>query len=218
MRAPPISPSPVIGFTRNKRTGDDSEAINRLFAPEFRNRLDAVIAFGHLSTEVIGNVVDKFVLQLEAQLADRQVTIELSPDAKDWLIERGYDEQMGARPMARVIQEYVKKPLAEDLLFGRLKGGGAVRVVVGEVNGKKALTFDFPAGPVTPKPEKDVAEATKAREKRSASAKKAAAARKAAKAVKKGGPDGAGGGGAGGKGPGGKPPVRTVPKMPLVKG
>jgi ATP-dependent Clp protease ATP-binding subunit ClpA len=145
---------PAFGFTRTKREGDDTEAINRLFAPEFRNRLDAIIAFGHLSTEVIGNVVEKFVMQLEAQLADRQVTIELSPDAKDWLIERGYDEQMGARPMARVIQEYIKKPLAEDLLFGRLKNGGHVRVIVQkDEEGFPVLGFDYPAGPVTPKPE-----------------------------------------------------------------
>jgi ATP-dependent Clp protease ATP-binding subunit ClpA len=208
---------PVMGFTRNKRDSEDNEAINRLFAPEFRNRLDAIISFGQLPRDVVSKVVDKFVLQLEAQLADRNVTIELSDEARDWLVEHGYDETMGARPMARLIQSTIKTPLADEVLFGRLKNGGAVRVVVGEVNGKKALTFDFPAGPVTPKPEKDVAEATKAREKRSASARKAAAARKAAKAMKKGSPDDAGGGGPGGKGPGGKP-VRTVPKMPLVKG
>jgi ATP-dependent Clp protease ATP-binding subunit ClpA len=147
----------AYGFTRSKREGDDQEAINRLFTPEFRNRLDAIIPFAHLSTEIIGQVVEKFVLQLEAQLADRGVTIELSDDAKKWLIERGYDEQMGARPMARVIQESVKKPLADEVLFGKLKDGGHVRVIVREEEGKPALAFEYPEGPVTPKPEKDVA-------------------------------------------------------------
>ena len=97
------------------------EAINRLFAPEFRNRLDAIITFAHLSPEVIAKVVEKFVLQLEAQLADRDVTIELTDEAAKWLIANGYDELMGARPMARVIQEHIKKPLADEVLFGKLK-------------------------------------------------------------------------------------------------
>lgn len=146
----------AFGFTRTKREGDDAEAINRQFAPEFRNRLDAIVSFAHLNTDVIGMVVEKFVLQLEAQLADRDVTIELADDAKAWLIERGYDEQMGARPMARVIQEYVKKPLADEVLFGKLKGGGHVRVVVvkDEEKGENKLGFEFVEGPVTPKPEK----------------------------------------------------------------
>jgi ATP-dependent Clp protease ATP-binding subunit ClpA len=117
----------AYGFTRTKREGDDVEAINRMFAPEFRNRLDATITFAHLSQEVISKVVEKFVMQLEAQLADRNVTIELSEDSSKWLIEHGYDEQMGARPMARVIQEYIKKPLADEVLFGKLKTGGHVR-------------------------------------------------------------------------------------------
>ena len=151
----------AFGFTRSKREGDDAEAINRLFTPEFRNRLDAIIPFSHLSTEIIGQVVEKFVLQLEAQLADRSVTIELSDEAKRWLIDQGYDELMGARPMARVIQENVKKPLADEVLFGKLKDGGHVRVVVSEVEGKPSLTFDYPEGPVTPKPEKDVAKSSK---------------------------------------------------------
>ena len=120
----------AFGFTRSKREGDDHEAINRQFAPEFRNRLDAIVSFAHLNADVIGMVVEKFVLQLEAQLADRDVTIELSEPAKAWLIEHGYDEQMGARPMARVIQEHIKKPLADEVLFGQLKGGGHVRVVL----------------------------------------------------------------------------------------
>src|SRR6202021_1609512 len=120
----------AFGFTRSKREGDDMEAINRLFAPEFRNRLDSIITFAHLSPEVIAKVVEKFVLQLEAQLADRQVTIELTDEATQWLIANGYDELMGARPMARVIQEHIKKSLADEVLFGRLKSGGHVRVIV----------------------------------------------------------------------------------------
>ena len=120
----------AYGFTRIKREGDDQEAINRLFAPEFRNRLDAIITFAHLTPEIIAKVVEKFVLQLEAQLADRDVTIELSEEASRWLVEHGYDEQMGARPMARVIQENIKKPLADEVLFGKLKTGGHVRVIV----------------------------------------------------------------------------------------
>ena len=112
-------------------------------------------------------MVDKFVLQLEAQLADRNVTIELADEARDWLIEHGYDEAMGARPMARLIQSTIKTPLADDVLFGRLKNGGAVRVVVktGE-DGKDSLGFEYPEGPITPKPEKDVTEAAKKRAKR----------------------------------------------------
>jgi ATP-dependent Clp protease ATP-binding subunit ClpA len=146
----------AFGFTRSKREGDDTEAINRMFAPEFRNRLDAVITFAHLSPEVIAMVVEKFVLQLEAQLADRDATIELTDEATKWLIARGYDEQMGARPMARVIQEHIKKPLADEVLFGRLKAGGHVRVIVihDETTGEGKLGFDYPDGPVTPRPEK----------------------------------------------------------------
>jgi ATP-dependent Clp protease ATP-binding subunit ClpA len=149
----------AFGFTRNKREGDDREAINRQFSPEFRNRRDATVSFGHLSTEVIGMVVEKFVLQLEAQLADRFVTIELSEAAKTWLVQNGYDEQMGARPMARVIQEHIKKPLADEVLFGKLKGGGHVRVVVVKDEAVAGLDlekigFEFLDGPVTPKPEK----------------------------------------------------------------
>src|SRR6202162_1673980 len=98
----------AYGFTRTKREGDDLEAINRMFAPEFRNRLDATITFAHLTPEIIAKVVEKFVMQLEAQLADRDVTIELTEDASKWLITHGYDEQMGARPMSRVIQEHIK--------------------------------------------------------------------------------------------------------------
>ncbi len=121
---------PPIGFGRSRREGEDEEAIEKLFTPEFRNRLDAVIRFDPLSPETIGFVVDKFVGELEAQLADRGVTIELSDEARTWLGKHGYDERFGARPLARVIQEHVKKPLADELLFGELQGGGRVRVVV----------------------------------------------------------------------------------------
>src|SRR5258706_2085668 len=114
----------AYGFTRIKREGDDVEAINRLFAPEFRNRLDAIITFAHLTPEIIAKVVEKFVLQLEAQLGDTDVTIEMSDEASSWLIKHGYDEQMGARPMARLIQETIKKPLADEVLFGKLNAGG----------------------------------------------------------------------------------------------
>ncbi len=153
-----------IGFTRSRRDLDDSEAINRLFSPEFRNRLDAVVAFGHLPVEVIKRVVDKFVLQLEAQLADRNVTIELSDEARSWLVEHGYDEAMGARPMSRVIHTHIKTPLADEVLFGRLKNGGAVCVVVvTDDKGVKTLGFVFPEGPVLPRPERDILEAGKKR-------------------------------------------------------
>jgi ATP-dependent Clp protease ATP-binding subunit ClpA len=119
---------PAIGFGGGMRTGDDEEAINRLFTPEFRNRLDAIISFSALTADIIGRVVDKFILQLEEQLADRNVTIELDDAARQWLAQKGYDKLFGARPLARVIQEHIKKPLAEELLFGKLTKGGVVRV------------------------------------------------------------------------------------------
>jgi ATP-dependent Clp protease ATP-binding subunit ClpA len=147
----------AFGFTRSKREGDDTEAINRLFAPEFRNRLDAIVPFGRLPEEVIARVVDKFILQLEAQLADRNVTIELSDEARAWLVKNGYDEAMGARPMARVIQKEIKTPLADEVLFGRLKNGGIVRVVVtGDESGAKKLGFVYPEGPAQPRLERDL--------------------------------------------------------------
>uniref|UniRef100_UPI0035B2E4FE ATP-dependent Clp protease ATP-binding subunit ClpA n=1 Tax=Paenirhodobacter enshiensis TaxID=1105367 RepID=UPI0035B2E4FE len=120
----------AIGFGRDKREGEDTAAIERLFTPEFRNRLDAIVSFAPLSREVILQVVDKFVMQLEAQLIDRNVHIELSPEAANWLAEKGYDDKMGARPLGRVIQEHIKKPLAEELLFGRLTKGGIVKAGV----------------------------------------------------------------------------------------
>jgi len=142
---------PAIGFEREARHGEDDEAIKRMFTPEFRNRLDATIAFAALTPEVVARVVEKFVMQLEAQLADRNVTIELSSAAKEWLAEKGYDRLYGARPLARVIQEHIKKPLAEELLFGRLARGGAVKVTLKD----GALAFEFieATPPALPRPE-----------------------------------------------------------------
>ena len=134
---------PPIGFSRNKREGDDEEAINRMFSPEFRNRLDAVISFSGLPPEVIAKVVDKFIFQLEAQLLERGVAIELSEEANAWLAEKGFDEKFGARPLARVIQDHIKRPLADELLFGKLKSGGTVRVVLEETKGEKKLGFEY---------------------------------------------------------------------------
>jgi ATP-dependent Clp protease ATP-binding subunit ClpA len=133
---------PAVGFLREQREGEDSEAIERLFTPEFRNRLDAIIPFTGLQPETVALVVDKFVLQLEAQLADRHVAIELSEGARKWLAEKGYEPLFGARPLGRIIQEYVKKPLAEELLFGKLSEGGLVVVEVAEDGSK--LVFSYP--------------------------------------------------------------------------
>ncbi|MCY1126117.1 ATP-dependent Clp protease ATP-binding subunit ClpA [Frigidibacter sp. RF13] len=135
----------AIGFGRDRREGEDQAAIERTFTPEFRNRLDAVISFSALPRDVILQVVEKFVLQLEAQLMDRNVHIELSPEAAAWLGEKGYDDRMGARPLGRVIQEHIKKPLAEELLFGRLTKGGVVRVMVRD--GAIALDIEEPSRP-----------------------------------------------------------------------
>jgi len=182
---------PAIGFTQTKREGDDEEAINRMFSPEFRNRLDAVIPFASLSQEVVARVVEKFVLQLEAQLDDRNVMIELSDDAAKWLAKEGYDENYGARPLSRVIQEHIKKPLADEVLFGKLAKGGTVRVVVEKAKGKAPkLGFEYLTG-----------EAEKAKPKKPGR-RKPAAKRK---------PPKKGGGGKGGDGGGG-----TVPRIPLL--
>ena len=133
---------PALGFERDARVGDDQEAINRMFTPEFRNRLDAVIGFKNLAPSIMSRIVDKFVMQLETQLADRNVVIELTDAARDWLARKGYDPLFGARPLARVIQDEVKKPLAVELLFGKLAKGGVVRVdIVDDVP-----SFIFPAG------------------------------------------------------------------------
>jgi ATP-dependent Clp protease ATP-binding subunit ClpA len=143
----------AIGFGREGREGEDEDAIKRLFTPEFRNRLDATIAFAGLMPETVGRVVEKFVMQLEAQLADRNVTIELSSAAKEWLAERGYDKLYGARPLSRVIQEYIKKPLAEELLFGKLVKGGSVKVTMKD--GKLDFEIIEAALPALPKPDED---------------------------------------------------------------
>jgi ATP-dependent Clp protease ATP-binding subunit ClpA len=155
-----------IGFGRKREQGDDEEAINRLFTPEFRNRLDAIISFAPLPREVVRRVVEKFVLQLEGQLAERGVTIVLQPEAADWLAERGYDERMGARPLGRVIQEYIKKPLADQVLFGELVNGGTVTVAVVGVGSEAKLELiavpPRPAKPkALPKPKKPKATADK---------------------------------------------------------
>ncbi len=135
----------AIGFGRDKREGEDTAAIERLFTPEFRNRLDAIISFSALPKDVIMQVVEKFVLQLEAQLMDRNVHIELSPEAAMWLGDKGYDDKMGARPLGRVIQEHLKKPLAEELLFGKLTKGGIVKV--GVKDDKLHLVFESQGTP-----------------------------------------------------------------------
>ncbi len=146
---------PPMGFNREKREGEDTEAVNRMFTPEFRNRLDAVIPFAGLPPAVIAKVVEKFIFQLEAQLADRGVTIELSEGAEKWIGEKGYDEKFGARPLARIIQEYIKKPLADELLFGRLENGGTVKVLVQGKGEESKLTFEIiPADP-SKKPRKE---------------------------------------------------------------
>ncbi len=134
----------AIGFGRESREGEDTEAIQRMFTPEFRNRLDAIIPFAGLTPEVVSRVVDKFIIELETQLGDRDVTILLTDQARVWLAEKGYDRNYGARPLARVIQEHIKRSLAEELLFGRLSKGGVVKVAVAE--DKTKLTFEFEEG------------------------------------------------------------------------
>ncbi len=192
----------AIGFGSTKRTGDDEEAINRLFPPEFRNRLDAVIAFGALPTPVIHKVVEKFIMQLEAQLAERGVTFELTKEATSWLAIKGYDEKMGARPLARVIQEHIKKPLADEVLFGKLKTGGTVKVsLVKDEFGKEKIALEVLEDALV-KPKKP---ASKTPAKGTAKPK----VKEAAKAVAKKSEKPSGGTGKGGKGSG------SVPKVPL---
>ncbi|HEY8571330.1 ATP-dependent Clp protease ATP-binding subunit ClpA [Phenylobacterium sp.] len=129
-----------IGFGRGKADDEVEEALKRQFTPEFRNRLDAIVHFHALTPEIIRQVVQKFVMQLEAQLADRHVTIETSEEAADWLAKNGFDELYGARPLARVIQEHIKKPLADEILFGKLAKGGHVQVVLKD--GKLAFEIE----------------------------------------------------------------------------
>ena len=193
---------PAIGFKQSRREGDDMEAINRLFAPEFRNRLDAIIAFGHLPQEVVYRVVEKFVLQLETQLADRNVVIELTDEAREWLAIEGYDEHMGARPLARVIQEHIKKPLADQVLFGDLVKGGTVRVDIDRNEKGKTVGLKLEAVAEPVKPKRDPVPA-KARKK--APAKRKAATKATAK-TSAGGRRKSGGSGTG---------RGTVPKVPL---
>ena len=193
----------AIGFNRTKRQGDDEEAINRLFSPEFRNRLDAIIPFANLSKDVISKVVEKFVFQLEAQLSDRNITIELTPESTEWLAEHGYDDKFGARPLARTIQEHIKKPLAEEILFGALKDGGTVRVLVEEKDGVKGLGFEYikPDTPLKPRdPEDDEADG----EPSAKAAAKSAPAKPRAKRTR--------------KPRGGKASPSAVPKVPLGEG
>ncbi len=142
-----------IGFGRGKKDDEQEEALKRLFTPEFRNRLDSVITFGGLTPEIIEKVVEKFVLQLEIQLADRNVTIELAPAARDWLAKRGFDADFGARPLARIISEHVKKPMAEELLFGKLAKGGTVKIGVDKKSGELSFKYieDKPRKPKSPK-------------------------------------------------------------------
>ena len=140
-----------IGFNRARREGEDLDAINKLFTPEFRNRLDAIVPFGPLPSDVVHRVVEKFVMQLEAQLADRNVTFELTDEAIQWLAAEGYDEKMGARPLGRVIQEHIKRPLADKVLFGELSKGGTVKVTVEtDENGKTKLGLEAIADPAPP--------------------------------------------------------------------
>jgi len=142
----------AIGFERVGREGEDEEAIKRVFTPEFRNRLDAIIPFAPLETDVVKRVVEKFVLQLEAQLSERNVTFELDDAAVSWLVERGYDRAYGARPMGRVIQDNIKKALADELLFGRLAGGGHVKVGVKDDKLTFEITANAPAKTKAKKP------------------------------------------------------------------
>ncbi|WP_416907071.1 MAG: ATP-dependent Clp protease ATP-binding subunit ClpA [Polymorphobacter sp.] len=135
-----------IGFGAVTRIGEDEEAIKRMFTPEFRNRLDAIIPFDYLPLSVVARVIDKFVLQLELQLADRDVHIALTDEAKAWLTERGYDKLYGARPMGRLLQDKIKQPLAEELLFGKLAHGGEVRVYVKDND----LAFEIVPAPKKP--------------------------------------------------------------------
>jgi len=136
---------PSIGFTEQDHSSDSGEAIKKIFTPEFRNRLDATVQFGPLDEKTIGHVVDKFIIELESQLEEKRVTIQVDEKARAWLAEHGFDKLMGARPMARIIQENIKRALAEELLFGRLEGGGQVSVGVEE----DKLSFSFENEAVT---------------------------------------------------------------------
>ena len=151
-----------IGFGDVSKEDAGDEAVKRMFSPEFRNRLDAIVPFAYLGGEVISRVVDKFILQLELQLAEQNVHIQFDSDARTWLGERGYDRLYGARPMARLIQEKVKQPLTEELLFGKLAHGGEVHVSIkANEAGDRALSFEL-----TPAPPKLVKKAAVPKQKR----------------------------------------------------
>jgi ATP-dependent Clp protease ATP-binding subunit ClpA len=130
---------PSIGFTQSDTTSDGMEAIRRLFSPEFRNRLDAVVQFAGLGQDTIERVVDKLLVEAEAQLEQKRVSISVDEPARRWIAKKGYDPKMGARPMARIIQEFIKRPLAEELLFGKLVNGGHVEVSLSEDGDKLKL-------------------------------------------------------------------------------
>ena len=117
-----------MGFNAQDHTSDGKEIIKKTFSPEFRNRIDAMISFNPLSIDVIKTVVDKFLVEVQAQLDDKKVTLELEPDVYEYLARKGYDRTMGARPMQRVVQNELKKPLADMILFGELSGGGVVNI------------------------------------------------------------------------------------------
>ncbi|MBI1392149.1 MAG: ATP-dependent Clp protease ATP-binding subunit ClpA [Alphaproteobacteria bacterium] len=143
----------AIGFAGGRKDDERDEAIKRTFTPEFRNRLDAIVQFAGLSSKIIDRIVEKFVLQLEAQLADRNITFDVDPSATRWLAEKGFDEEMGARPLARVIQDQIKKPIADEILFGSLRHGGVVKVFVNPED-PKSLAFEYiPEEPETADPD-----------------------------------------------------------------
>jgi ATP-dependent Clp protease ATP-binding subunit ClpA len=161
-----------IGFGDVSKADAGDEAVKKMFSPEFRNRLDAIVPFAYLGTEVIARVVEKFVLQLELQLAEQNVHIQFDSDAREWLGKRGYDKLYGARPMARLIQDKVKQPLAEELLFGKLRHGGEVHVSVKD----DVLAFELtPAPPKLDRKAKKAAESAAAKPKRSPKSKGKAA-------------------------------------------
>jgi ATP-dependent Clp protease ATP-binding subunit ClpA len=132
-----------IGFTKQNHTTDALEVIKKTFSPEFRNRLDSIIQFGTLSMDVIKTVVEKFLMELQSQLDHKKVTLDITDEAKAWLAVNGYDEKMGARPMARIIQEKIKKPLAEMVLFGSLSAaGGTVKIALDAASDTLVLTAE----------------------------------------------------------------------------
>ena len=128
-----------IGFNSVRSSDDSSDSINRTFSPEFRNRIDSIIHFNHLSKKVVLSIVDKFIIEIEAQLEDKGVSLSIDKDAKEYLANEGYDEVYGARELGRVIQEKVKKPMAEELIFGKLSKGGHVEISLKN----KEILFNF---------------------------------------------------------------------------